>query len=180
MCVRAVDGRVRSVGGRRVLHPPVEIPPVGETVIVWTPDLQPGQQSLHVQLLLITGDSAKQCLNSPRCHPHSLSVDLSAFLSFIFGPSFFMFSLFSYTRYANMGTNTLHFAQDLTSGESEWVTGPLKYATEVTIGRFRSVQFIILMWTSVCSTIGAQMHTYSLSELVTGLLSPTHISHKST
>lgn len=90
------------------------------------------------------------------------------------------FPFFFYIGYADVGANTRQLKQDLTSGGSEWVTGPLKYAAKVRMGRFRSVQFIILIWMSVCFTIGAQMHTYSLSELVTGLLSPTHISHKST
>lgn len=43
-------------------------------------DPQPRQQS-HVQLLLITGDSAKQCLNSPCLCSLSLSVCLSCSIS---------------------------------------------------------------------------------------------------
>ena len=72
--VRAVDGCVGSVGGQRALPPP----PAKISVIVWTPDLQPHQKSLHVQLLLITGDSTKQCLHSP-C---SLSLSLGVCLCF--------------------------------------------------------------------------------------------------
>ena len=67
-------------GGQRALFPPAETPPVEQTVIVWTPDLQPGLQSLHVQLLLITGNSAKQCPNSP-CSLF-LTVSVSVALSF--------------------------------------------------------------------------------------------------
>ena len=57
------------------------------------------------------------------------------------------------------------------------MTGLLKSVAKDLVDHNNS-SFLIL--TSVCFTIGAQMHTYSLSELVAGFLSPTHISHKST